>query len=260
MSCLQRFISPILIIINTHTHTSSRSALNFKQIPYETIWVEYPDIESVCKKIGAPPTTKVLALDGSGLMVDHYTLPVIHDAKTGKVIADSFAIAEYLDETYPDTPRLIPHGMGAAIAMFNYYVNTEILPHLGSLVLPTTQKRLNERSQKYFLDSREFWYQQKLEDLSPPGPKREELWSQVRKGLTTLAGFYKKNENEGSGQSVFFMGNTFTYADIVIGSFLCWPKDILFEEDFDWQEIANADDGLWGRIVDELEQKYRQVL
>ncbi|KAJ7192476.1 hypothetical protein B0H12DRAFT_1082684 [Mycena haematopus] len=31
-------------------------ALNFKRIPYRTVWVEYPEIEARCKEIGAAPT------------------------------------------------------------------------------------------------------------------------------------------------------------------------------------------------------------
>ena len=109
--------------------------MNFKQLPYKTEWVEFPDIKAVCQKIGAPPTDIRLQLDGSGLQ-EHYTLPVIYDSSTGKIVAESFAIAEYLDETYPDTPKLLPAGSAAAIALFNKCAEQYVLIPLVPLVLP----------------------------------------------------------------------------------------------------------------------------
>jgi glutathione S-transferase len=80
-----------------------RFNLRYKRIPYETVWVEFGDIERVSKEIGAPPTGK--KPDGTNL----YTLPAIRDQDTGRAISDSFAIASYLDERYPER-RLIPVG------------------------------------------------------------------------------------------------------------------------------------------------------
>lgn len=73
-------------------------SLQLKGIPFKTEWVEYPDIEPLCKRIGALPTSK--KTDGR----DHYTLPTIFDPSTGRAISDSLPIALYLDQTYPDSP------------------------------------------------------------------------------------------------------------------------------------------------------------
>ncbi|KAL0961286.1 hypothetical protein HGRIS_006246 [Hohenbuehelia grisea] len=35
----------------------ARFALNYKGLPFKTVYVEFPDIEKVCKKIGAAPTS-----------------------------------------------------------------------------------------------------------------------------------------------------------------------------------------------------------
>jgi hypothetical protein len=78
--------------------------LNYKGLAYKTEWIEYPDIADLCKKIGAEPT--MIRKDGR----PYYSLPVIQDPKTGAVISDSARIAEYLDETYPDTPKVFPAG------------------------------------------------------------------------------------------------------------------------------------------------------
>jgi glutathione S-transferase len=58
----------------------------------------------LCKLIGAEPT--MIRKNGT----PYYSLPVIQDPKTGKVISDSARIADYLDSTYPDTPKISPAG------------------------------------------------------------------------------------------------------------------------------------------------------
>jgi len=90
----------------------STYTLNLKGIPYKTEWVEYPDIEPICKKLGIAPTYK--NADGS----DRYTIPAIHDPSTGVYISDSVLIAEYLDKTYPYTPQVFPHHTHALHAAF----------------------------------------------------------------------------------------------------------------------------------------------
>jgi hypothetical protein len=39
------------------THARFRLSLSVKGLQYKTVWVEFPEIESVCKKIGAKPTS-----------------------------------------------------------------------------------------------------------------------------------------------------------------------------------------------------------
>src|SRR6266446_9283461 len=74
--------------------------------------LEFPDIESLFKKMGIPPTSK--EEDGS----DRYTVPAIHDPSTGASIADSVLIAEYLEKTYPDTPKVFPNNTPALQVAF----------------------------------------------------------------------------------------------------------------------------------------------
>jgi glutathione S-transferase len=80
-----------------------RLALNYKQIPYKTVWVEFADVQAVGQRIGATPSTAYP--DGT----PRYTLPTIYDPNTGRTVSDSVAIAKYLDEQYPER-RLFPDG------------------------------------------------------------------------------------------------------------------------------------------------------
>ncbi|KAF8509530.1 hypothetical protein BU17DRAFT_70416 [Hysterangium stoloniferum] len=69
------------------------AVLNYKGIPYNTVWVEYPEIAATMRKIGAAPTST--KPDGS----PHYTIPM----GSPTVISDSWKIVEYLEETYPSS-------------------------------------------------------------------------------------------------------------------------------------------------------------
>ena len=65
----------------------SRFVLNYKGIPYRTVWVEYPDIARTCQELGVDPTST--KADGS----PQYTLPMIYDPSTKIALAESAAIA-----------------------------------------------------------------------------------------------------------------------------------------------------------------------
>jgi hypothetical protein len=80
-----------------------RLALNYKRIPYKTVWVGLADVQTASKKIGSTPTTTYA--DGT----PRYTLPTIYDPNTDRVVTDSVAIAQYLDKQYPEHP-LFPNG------------------------------------------------------------------------------------------------------------------------------------------------------
>jgi glutathione S-transferase len=67
-------------------------------------------LAGLCKKIGAEHTS----LKGDQ---PHYTLPVIYDPNTNTAVSDSYNIAKYLDEHYPDTPTAIPRGTEVFQAM-----------------------------------------------------------------------------------------------------------------------------------------------
>jgi glutathione S-transferase len=96
-----------------------RLTLIYKRIPYETVRVEFRDIQHTMKEIGAPPTGT--GPDGTST----YSLPVIRDPATGKIISESFRIAQYLDEKYPDR-RVIPTGTDGQQSAFAENMNAII--------------------------------------------------------------------------------------------------------------------------------------
>ncbi|KAF9464054.1 hypothetical protein BDZ94DRAFT_1257437 [Collybia nuda] len=227
----------------------TRYSLNFKGIPYKTEWVEYPDIEAVCRKLGI--VTAYKKEDGTPL----YTLPAIYDPSTGTALADSILIAEYLDEKYPETPKLFPPGtrslQQAALQAF-----ASTLDPLWQFVLPATNGILNPRSEEYFRRTRESQYGKKLEDIPPVGKKKDEECAKVKAAFETVDGWLQKGK--GPGES-YFMGSTVCFTDLVIASYILWVRKIFGEASPEWQEVTAWSDGRWAKFMKGLE-KYEKVV
>ncbi|KAI0351132.1 hypothetical protein OH77DRAFT_1430153 [Trametes cingulata] len=223
----------------------TRYTLNIKGIPYKTIWVEYPDIQPLMKKIGAlPPHTNE---DGSPL----YTLPAIYDPNTKTALAESNAIVRYLDKTYPAIgPRLIPAEMDALHAAFRRAFGSALGDNTGYVMIPATVHNLRPRSEAFFRPDREASFGEKLEDISPPGPKREKYWSGVRKGFETMAQWLEADGTD----KLFFTGDTIAFADITVAGVLTWVKYILGTDSEEWADMKTWCGGRWARFMEAFEQ------
>lgn len=120
-----------------------RMVLEHKQLKYRTIPVRFVEIGAVEGGISK-------------------TLPIIRDGD--KVVADSFAVARYLEETYPDRPTLFGGPGGEAAARFiERWAFTQLHPYLGSSALTDIYDRLDEGSKAYFRESREKRFGKTLE-------------------------------------------------------------------------------------------------
>jgi glutathione S-transferase len=92
------------------------------------------------------------------------TVPVIRDGD--RVIADSFDIAVYLDETYPDRPSLFGGAGGQAMARFiERWSQGTIHGYLGAAALVDIHDSLAPVDQAYFRESREKRFGRRLEDV-----------------------------------------------------------------------------------------------
>ena len=218
-------------------------SLIYKGLPYKTEWVELPDIEPTLKRLGAPPTSK--KPDRS----DKYTFPAIYDDTTKRYVSDSWKIAEYLDETYPSTPRLFPPGSKAAIDLFQDHFERTVKRHFFHAMIAHICHNLNPRSEEAFRSSREAMFNCKLEEIAPAGPKRDEVWSLAEQGLSQLSLFLSKNGPD----SQYFFGDTFSFADVIILSFLSWVK-IESRADDEWKLVETWDDGRWVRLLSSTEK------
>ncbi|PIL22626.1 hypothetical protein GSI_15317 [Ganoderma sinense ZZ0214-1] len=227
----------------------TRYSLNYKGLPYTTVWVEYPDIAPLSKKIGAAPTDK--APDGT----PQYTLPAIYDPNTKTTVSDSAVIARYLDKTYPDKPTLIPPEADALHAAFNEAFRAALMPDLLQIMLPATHAQLRAKSDKYFRATRETRFGAKLEEFAPVGSeKRERHWKGIEQALDTFAQWL----SAGGQEKLFFLGDRISYADMTVAGFLVWIKIVLGEDSKEWQDVLKWNDGRWARFMDAF-TKYSAV-
>ncbi|KAF5341609.1 hypothetical protein D9758_014084 [Tetrapyrgos nigripes] len=219
-----------------------RFSLSYKKLPYNVVWIEYPEVEPTLKALGIAPTTK--KPDGSPM----YTLPAIVDPSTGTGVAESFAIAEYLDKTYPDRPLLIPSGTRALQAAF-------IEAFIGALVsmfrfsfLHTAENILNPSSSAHFREARknDVLGGLTVEEAYPTGEQANAEWKKVEQG------FAKIDQWIGEGNK-FVMGDTVSFADFALAGFIKYTRFSQGEDSPKWKDVASWNGGRWTRLVRDVE-------
>ncbi|KAL0569528.1 hypothetical protein V5O48_012440 [Marasmius crinis-equi] len=213
-----------------------RFALNYKKIPYKDIQIPISEVKSTAKSVGAPPTST--KPDGS----PKYTVPFIYDSTTGKLVSDSFLIAEYLDEAYPDTPRIVPLGMRVLQAIFCQTMVSAFVP-IYPAIQPATEAQWMPKEfveDLVRLDSR----RSTASALSVE--EEAAAWGQTRAALGEIALAYGTRAAE---DSAFVMGgSTPTYADIAFTSFLWWVRTVYGEDSEIWGGIGGVGEGIIGKL------------
>lgn len=211
--------------------------MSYKGLPFETVWVEYPDIATEMKKVAASPNKRP---DGSEI----YTLPVVSDPNTGAIITDSFAIAEYLEKTYPEKP-LFPNNTQALTQAFDSAYVGLTQPTVQFILLRVAEV-LNEPSAKYFTETREIAFG-RIQDWSPEGPTRDAHWAVHEEGYGTTRTWYEKSGGR------WIMGDTFSYADIIVTCRLLWLKRVLYEDE--WKKVCSWHNGRWEKLLADVEKE-----
>jgi glutathione S-transferase len=249
--------------------SKSRLALSFKRVPFKTTWVDIPDIPTVRKGLGCPAVRKLD--DGS----DYYTLPMLEDPATGRVIGDSFDIAEYLEDTFPesggclfpadstrtgldyespdkDMPFLVPltprrDGKHEDYARFNWHVDSTFTAYValvGSYLPfnPASAETVREMFVKRaHLSS---W-----EDLCVTGEARKQLMTAFEAGLASLAELYVVHKD-----GPYLEGSRATYADLIVGGWLTMMSATMPAEE--WKEFRTWHGGVLARLHDALQKHY----
>ncbi|KAH6676824.1 hypothetical protein B0J14DRAFT_361193 [Halenospora varia] len=205
----------------------TRLALNYKNIPYETQWVEYPDIKSLLSPHVQPNPPNSLA---------DYTIPTMQFSPA-HYIMDSKAIALHLESQHPsrslhlDSPYLSK--VEAILIPKIADPLRGVWTHLAPNVL------LNEPSREYFVRTREARIGKSLEEFKKE-KGGEEAWIEASSGLKELGTLL------GEVEGPYFMGETPSYADFVVVGFLQFQKVI--DERF-LERIVGIESSL-GRLYD----------
>ncbi|TGZ80727.1 hypothetical protein EX30DRAFT_49878 [Ascodesmis nigricans] len=240
----------------------TRLALNFKGLPYSTSWVALPDIAKVRSSLKVPPCRKFA--DGT----DFFTLPIIKDSATDSLVGDSFDIAVYLQNTYPNSgagdlfpPQTIDyvftHDLALLVplsecrksefpeyAKFNMYIDAAFSAHVqltlqGFPFDPATA----EISKAEFVRRAGVtcW-----EDFALVGEERDKMKDSLRNMLGGLAKLFLRDTS-----GPFLLGTRASYADLIVGGWLRMMRATLPESE--WEEVRSWHGGLFGRLHDALE-------
>ncbi|TFY51248.1 hypothetical protein EVJ58_g10669 [Rhodofomes roseus] len=227
----------------------TRFALNYKGIPYRTQWVEYPDIAPLLSALGVKPNPS----SSSGpIPVPAYTLPAIYDPRTQRTIMDSYQIAIYLDETYPETPAILPPETRVFQTAFQHALGNVLHYKVVPVFLHQVSKALNPRSREYFIETREGFMGRTLEDLSPPPGSAEhaERWADIEKAFGVVTSWI---ESAGDGRLLLGGGGPdgengkVTHADTDLAGLLVMTRLVFGADSQEWKLIEGFNGGRWKR-------------
>jgi glutathione S-transferase len=158
----------------------------------------------------ATPFTRIQEI-GSGFSP---TVPVIEDG--GRLIRDSFDIAVYLEETYPDGPSLFHGEGGRASARFvESFALTVVHPRLLTLIVKDINDRLGPADEVYFRKTREERLGRTLEAVQADRDDRLPAFREALKPLRHLL-----------GRQPFLGGVAPLFADYILFGPLQWARVI----------------------------------
>jgi glutathione S-transferase len=175
-----------------------------------------------------------------------YTLPIIHDPSTDRVIGDTFDIAVYLDKICPDGPPLFPPSSIGLHKAFNAHVDASFTAFVAlcSDGMPLNPETADQVKSEFLrrAGSTASW-----EEVIIRGEERVKMVAAFKDKLGELAKLYIFD-------GPFLEGQTLTYADIIVGGWLQFMKAALEE----WEDLFTWHDGRWRKIHEALE-KYAEV-
>ena len=189
------------------------------------------DVESVPWRF---TDTEAIAFSGQG------KVPVLVDGD--KVVSDSWKIAVYLEDSYPDAPSLFDGLTSRAMAgFFNNWVDTAVNAALIRIVLTDVHAHIGPADQAYFRTSREKRFGTTLEAVVEDSDAKIAAFRQaLQPARQTLA------------QQPYLGGAALRYADYILFGGFQWARAIspahLLEPDdplYAWRErLLDAHGGL----------------
>jgi glutathione S-transferase len=168
------------------------------------------------------------------------TVPVLVDGETS--VADSWAIANYLEDTYPDRPTLFGGEGGRAMGrMLNWWGDTAIVGGIFPMIALDIHGHLKPADQAYFRETREARLGKTLEQAAA---ERDQTVDVFRKSLLPMRLTLKTQP--------FLGGASPNYADYIVFGGFQWaraisPFQLLQPDDaiYAWREkMLDAFDGM----------------
>jgi glutathione S-transferase len=140
------------------------------------------------------------------------SVPVIEDGDA--TVRDSFEIALYLEETYPERPSLFGGAGGQAAARFvESWSFVTLHPQIGKMILADIHNVLNPADHDYFRETREKMFKGELETVTEG---REDRLPEFHKSMQPLRAMLDKQP--------FIGGDAPLYHDHMVFGTLQWPR------------------------------------
>ena len=177
----------------------ARASLNYKQIPYKTEWIEYPDIAPRFQELGVTPNDKETNPRST------YSCPAVR-LPDGTIVMDSRKVAAALDRLQPE-PSL--HTADAAAVDQAQGVVNRVVGAVAPLAMPRVPALLAEPSAAYFLRTRGEWFGMSLPELAV-SDRAEGAWTKAQPALEELRQLLVKE------QGPFILGSAVSFSDFVV--------------------------------------------
>jgi glutathione S-transferase len=177
----------------------TKAVLTYKNIPFSTIPVSFTEKDKI-------------AFSGQD------RVPVIKD--NGAVVSDSWSIAKYLEEKYPE-PKIFPTlGIRESCRFFNLFIDNTVHGSLIRVVVNDIFSHVQPKDREYFRADREKRFGMTLEQLA----------AQRAEHLPNMYAVLNQLEETLAGQEYFF--GQFTYSDLCLFGTFKWVTTVSKEPFF----------------------------
>ena len=139
------------------------------------------------------------------------TVPVIVDG--GRAIGDSWAIAEYLEQAYPDRPALFAGPQSRALTRMIHHWTEQLHRLLVPLILREVLAHIDDRDSVYFRTSRERAFGKPLEAVIDESPAAFQRFDRALSPLRHLL-----------RESPYLCGIAPAYADYIVFGAFQWAR------------------------------------
>ena len=140
------------------------------------------------------------------------TVPIIKDGET--IVRDSWRIAEYLEEKYPERPSLFGGAIGRGVThTFNTWVDRAIVPAMLPVIVADVHERVDPVDEEYFRRQFEGFLKCTLEEARERAPQAHERLKRV---LEPLEAALKRQP--------YVCGAAPAYADYILFSVVQWAR------------------------------------
>jgi glutathione S-transferase len=171
----------------------TRMALRHKELEFETTPVAMSDKAAIAFSGGK-------------------TVPIIKDGEM--VVRDSWRIAEYLEEKYPERPSLFGGAIGRGVThTFNTWVDRAIVPAMLPVIVADVHERVDRVDEEYFRRQFEGFLKCTLEEAHERAPQAHERLKRV---LEPLEAALKRQP--------YLCGAAPAYADYILFSVVQWAR------------------------------------